>query len=176
MSKDGNGTISHSEPQRLAQSDIQGRTRGWYHPVGWQGSASSYSGSKCRPPRCFPPHPWEAVLCFDRSIFLFLEKCSAVATTEAVGLLSEDKWSGSNVIRPTVIKLLWGDDRLPCMLAVLRVTGAGFLRCLLAPETSLVNPISEWESAAQQESELVSECADSASFVWAGEELFLRPQ
>lgn len=82
--------------------------------------------------------------------------------------------SGRNVIRPAVVKLLWYDDR--SMLAVLRVTGAGFLRCLLAPETSLVNPISEWESAAHQESKLISACADSGSCVWEGKELFLRPQ
>lgn len=62
------------------------------------------------------------------------------------------------------------------MLAVLRVTGVRFQRCLLASETSLVNPISKWELAAHQESELISARAESVLqkrvFVWADEESF----
>lgn len=107
----------------------------------------------------FNPPPWEAVLCFD-GLFLFLEKCSSVTTTETAGLLLQDKWSEewlreerdqSCGCKP-FCKAMTGSR----MLAVLPVTGVGFHKCLLASETSLVNPISKWESAAHQKSELIS--------------------
>ena len=41
------------------------------------------------------------------------------------------------------------------------VTGVGLLRCLLAPESSLVNAISECDSASHQDSELISTRAES---------------
>lgn len=117
-------------------------------------------------------------------LFLFLEKCPSVATKETVGLLWEDKWSEEwlrgNLIRLMVAKLFWDDGRLPWMFAVLCVTGVGFLICLLAPESSLVNPISECESASHHESEFISTCAESGlqlrAFVWGGEGSFLESQ
>lgn len=98
--------------------------------------------------------------CCDGGLFLFLwsQKKRWVCCSK---ISDQRNGSGRNVIRLVVAKLFWDDGRQPCMLAVLCVTGVGFLRCLLAPESSLVNHISECESASDQESELISVCAES---------------
>lgn len=59
--------------------------------------------SKC----CVSPSPRRR--CFDRGLFLFLEKCWNVATKETAGLLWHDKWSEEqqkNMIRLVVVNLL----------------------------------------------------------------------
>lgn len=95
----GNRSVSHCEPQRLAQSDtsVQAFTGPGLQDdiIQWadmaQPAHTVRQSSKCCPPQP-PPPPREAFLCFD-GLFLFLEKCSSVTTTETAGLLLQDKWS-----------------------------------------------------------------------------------
>lgn len=148
----GNGTISHSEPQRLAQSAIQA-----FAGRGLEDGIILWADG-AQPARtlavnvilfCVSPLTPEKLFCVSTEASFFSWRNAPLwplqrwwVCCRKIG--DQRDVSRRNVIRPLVVKLLWDEDRLPCMLAVLRLTGAGFLRCLLAPETSLVNPISEW--------------------------------
>lgn len=77
------------------------------------------------------PRPWEAVLCFD-GLFLFLEKCSSVTTTETAGLLLQDKWSeewlGEDRDQTCGCKPLWKamtGSRVCWLYSVLQVLDSG---------------------------------------------------